>query len=63
MEAGDAVMIEDTLVNLQIPHKMGMATIYVRHGRSPESPPPGYLHMSCDNTINALQAIKNAGAA
>ena len=63
LDVKDAAVIEDTLVNLQIPHRMGMATVYVRHGRAPESPPPGYLHMSCDSTIDALREIKDAGSA
>jgi len=55
----DAVaVIEDTLPNLEIPHKMGMTTIYIRHGIKLDTP-PGFLHLSCDSTVDALREINN----
>jgi putative hydrolase of the HAD superfamily len=60
--AGEAAMIEDTMANLQIPHKMGMATVYIKHGRELETP-PSYLTMSCDTTIDALREIGGKKAA
>lgn len=57
LEAKDVAVVEDTLPNLEIPHRMGMATVYLRHGRPVESPAPGFLLMSCDNTIEALREI------
>lgn len=56
LQAGSVAVIEDMLPNLEIPHKMGMTTIYIRHGVRLDSP-PGFLHLSCDSTVDALREI------
>jgi len=37
--AKDCLMVEDTLINLAIPKDMGMTTIYLHQGRTPEEIP------------------------
>jgi putative hydrolase of the HAD superfamily len=58
LDAGNVAVIEDMLPNLEIPHKMGMTTIYVRHGVKLD-PPPGFVHLSCDSTVDALREIES----
>ncbi len=56
MKAGETLMIEDSLRNLQIPHKMGMATVLIHHGQKPEIP-PGFLDMSCANAVDFMTVL------
>lgn len=46
LPAEKAVVVEDTLRNLRVPHEMGLATILVHHGRVPVDI-PGFVRSCC----------------
>lgn len=58
----NAVMVEDTLSNLQIPHEMGIQTVYLHHGKKPDEL-PAYVDYCCDNSLTFLQNMDQSQAA
>lgn len=52
----DAMMVEDTLENLKIPHEMGIMTVYLHHGRSVDDL-PSYVDYHTNNVRDLLDAV------
>lgn len=59
LEPHEALMAEDTLPNLKIPHELGMATAFIHHGRKPEATPE-FVHLSCNSTLDLLKCLSDS---
>jgi putative hydrolase of the HAD superfamily len=53
----NVMMVEDTLDNLKVPHEMGMKTVFIHHGRVPDSL-PGFVHYHCANARELLETMR-----
>lgn len=56
LRAAEAMMVEDTLQNLRIPHEMGITTAFLHHGREPEELPE-FVKMSFSNSLEILENL------
>jgi len=59
ISGSEAVVIEDMIPNLRIPHDIGINTILVHHGKKID-PIPDFVAYSCSNVLEVLQKIKTA---
>ena len=55
----NAVMVEDLVKNLKIPHEMGMKTVLIHHGKPPEEI-PDFVDYHCNSALNVLEAVQKS---
>lgn len=56
----ETMMVEDTLENLKIPHKMGMTTVYLHHGRAMDGGFPDFVDYHCANARELLETMQKS---
>lgn len=61
MGAENIVMMEDLAENLVIPHRMGMATVWLHHGRVPEYV-PSHVDFTCANAVEFMDYFESVRA-
>jgi putative hydrolase of the HAD superfamily len=49
-----AMMVDDLIPNLRIPHEMGLTTVFLHHGRVPETT-PDFVDASLSSTLGLLK--------
>lgn len=54
-----AMMVEDVVNNLAVPHRMGMKTVLVHHGEKPEKRP--YIDYFCENVSEVIAKLLHKG--
>ena len=58
----NALVMEDLAANLRIPHEMGIGTVWLHHGRVPDTLPP-HVDFCCANAVEFMRYYESVRAA